>query len=483
MEYDLVVIGSSKVGIEAAEKATLLGARVALVTLTSTRIIKQQLASNCLIFQAATNLREQVNYSTWLKQNQLDCQLAIDFEAINNIVNSDLLLDNSLANLEALGVDIVWGEGEFCRLPQQAFIAGKRKLRSRNYLITIQSEFKIPTFPGIELVKCLTYPDVWQQKNLTSLGNNVAVIGNSAASLVLAQVLARLRKKVTLIVAQPRILLPEDLAAVRLIQAQLEADGVEIIPNSPVKQIKKIVDETWLQAGDKALVVDTIVFGDYRELNLTKLNLAGVGVKYDDTGITINNKLQTTNKSIYACGDSTSAFTTEMAQQQVNLALKNILLLPWFATNYALIPRVVFTTPTLVSVGLNEIEAKQNYQHQIYIVREYFKNITQSQISAQNTGWCQFILTAPGEILGCTIIGDRAEELITTVIVMMQNKIKLSNNAIRGLLKTEIATLDPSFSVILTKIVAKFYQQKLQKQPQKYRWLKTWLKLKRNFSK
>ncbi len=483
MEYDLVVIGSSKAGIEAAEKGTLLGARVALVTQSKAGCIKNNSNSNYFRLKEATTLIDRVNHSPWLLEKSFNNELAVDFNAISEVANNNLVTDNSLSKLAALGVDVIFGEGEFCRLPKQAFIVGKRRLRSRNYLIAINSYFTIPSIPGIESANCLTYHDIWQQKDLTFLGSNLAIVGTSAASLELVQVLARLGKKVTLVVAKQRILPQEELAALMVIQAQLEADDIEIITNSSVTQIKEIAGETWLQAGDKALVIDTIIFTDYKELKISGLNLAGVGVKYDSTGINVNSKLQTTNKTIYACGDCIGIFSSLIIQHQVNIALKNILLLPWFETDYSLIPRVVFTEPTLASIGMIETEARQNYGDKIYIVREYFKNITQSQISGQTTGWCQFILHPKGKILGCTIIGDRTEELISTIAVMMQNKIKLSNNPIQAILKTEITTISPSLSAILNKTALAFQQQKLQRQKKNYRWLKTWLKIKRTFGK
>ncbi|MDJ0531535.1 MAG: FAD-dependent oxidoreductase [Xenococcaceae cyanobacterium MO_207.B15] len=483
MEYDLVVIGSSKTGIEAASKATILGARVALVTQTQEEFISNNPNSNYFRLREATNLVTRLNYNAWIIQKQLNCELAVDFKAISELDSNNLGEINSLSQLAAFGADIILGEGEFCRLPKQALIVGNRQLRSRTFLIATDSNFTIPLIPGIEQVNCLTYNDVWQQKDLTSLGNNLAIVGSYASSLELAQVLRRLGKKVTLVVERERILPQEELAAVMIIQAQLEADGIEIITNSPVTQIKKIAGESWLQAGDKALVIDTVIFTEEKEFKIAGLNLAGVGVKYDDTGITVNSLLQTTNKSIYACGDSIGIFSSLMKREQINIALKNILLLPWYKIDYSLIPRVVFTQPTLVSIGMIETEARQNYGNKIYVVREYFKNVIQSPILGKTTGWCQFILTSQGEILGCTIIGDRAEELISTIMVMIQNKIKFSNNPIQALLKTEISTICPSFSAILNKVATEFHKQKLQRRKHKYRWLQTWLKIKRNFSK
>ncbi len=482
MEYDLVIIGSSQAAIEAAEKATLLGARTALVTQCQEYSINHNYHHNFLSFKEVTRLIEGIKHSPYVLPTDLKNNLKINFNAVN-IINSHIInTDNTFSKLAALGVDVIWGKGEFCRLPKQAFIVRERKLQSCCYLLAIDYNFKIPDISELELVNCLTYHDIWQQKDLRSLGNNIAVVGNSVSSLELAQLLGRLGKKVTLIVAASRILPKEELSVIMILQAQLEADGIEIITNSSITQIKKIGDETWLQAGDKALVIDTIIFAEERELNITELNLAGVGVKYNEAKIIVNNKLQTTNPSIYACGDSTGIFSLGMMQQQINTILKNILFFPWFQANYSFIPKVILTEPTLASVGIIETEARKDYGDKIYVVREYFKNIPQAKISHKTTGWCQFILNSQGVILGCTIIGDRAEELITTIAVIMRHKIKLGKNSTQALLNTKISTVTPSCSEILNKVALEFHQQKLQRHKTQNYWLKTWLKIKRNFS-
>ena len=97
------------------------------------------------------------------------------------------------------------------------------------------------------------------------------------------------------------------------------------------------------------------------------------------------------------------------------------------------------------------------------IFKEYFKTIAQAQISGQTTGWCELILRPNGQIIGCTIIGDRAEELISTIAVMMQYKIKLNRNPQSRLLQVNIPTVSPSFAEILQRVVERFYQEKLQR--------------------
>ena len=484
MEYDLVVIGISRAAIQAAEKATLLGARVALITQTTENYIDNSCENNYFSLKEATSLINKVKYNPWLFPTSSNNPLAINFNLLNRINNSHIsTIENSLSQLAILGVDVIWGKGEFCRLPKQAFIIGSRKLRSRNFLIAINSHFKTPSIPGIELIKCLTYDDLWQAEDLSSLGDKLAIFGSSILSLELAQILARIGKQVILLVDSSRILPQEELAAIMVIQAQLEADGVDIITNATVNQIREIAGETWLEAGNKALVIDAIIAQENKDFNFEELNLQGVGVQHNETGIKVNAKLQTTNASIYACGDSIGLFPDSFVEHQINIALKNILLLPRFKIDYVLTPRIVSTEPTLASIGMIETEARRQYGDKIYVVREYFKNIIKSQISGRTTGWCQFIINSQGKILGCTIVGDRAEELISTIAVIMHHKLKLSKHPIQGLLKREIITIEPSVSAILQKTAISFQKQKLQRQKNQLNWLKTWLKIKRKFSK
>jgi pyruvate/2-oxoglutarate dehydrogenase complex dihydrolipoamide dehydrogenase (E3) component len=480
-DYDLVVIGASPEGIYAAITATQLQARVALVTYNDTGYLDNGSIINHS-FNEIGRLNFQKRNDIFGVERDSSNSLFSLTEARNwgNAVHDNLIAENSLTTAATLGVDVIVGKGEFCRLPKLAFNINQRKLRSRHFLLATSSIFRIKNIDDTVAANCLTYNDFLQLPDLSTLPNRLAIVGSSPRSLELAQSLTRFGKNVTLIVSDSRILSSEDIDTSLLIQAHLEAEGIEIITNAKVTQIKEFSDSKWLQAGDRAIETDAIIFVDARQPNIEGLNLAGVEVKYNSHGILVNRKLQTTNPKIYACGDILGGYSLfSLAQYEANIALKNTLFLPLFKIDYRCLPWGIFTQPNMMRVGLTETKAKQHYGDNFYVIKEYFKSVTQGQINGITTGWCKLLVTEQGEILGCTIIGDHAAELISAIALMMQHKIQLSPNLMKGMTTVEIPYISPSFAEIWQKVTNNYYRQKLQHNPKLLSWLETWFNWRR----
>ena len=482
VDYDLVIIGSSWAGIYAAEKAAQFQARVALVTQGEDLFLANDMLVNHSISEAG-QLNYQLANSPFASASAVNSPFVSLREAADwaRGINSVMQIKNSLSRLAALGVDVIAGKGEFCRLPKLALAVAKRKLRSRNFLLATGTNF-VPTLiedsisPGY-----LSLRELWQQ-DLADLGQNIIVVGDDPTALELAQTLARFDKKVTLVAKSSRILPQEDLDVALLIQAQLEAEGIKIYSNSKVSQLKTIDAQKWLQAGDRALVADEIIIADYRQPNIAGLNLAGIDVKYDQTRVYVNHKLQTTNPNIFACGDLIGGYNLpHITSYEINLILKNTLFFPWYKTNYYSLPWAILTQPNLARVGLTEKQAKQQYGAEIYVIKEYLSDVVQAQILERTTGFCKLLVRENGEILGCSLLCDRAAELITTMALMIQHKIRLDQNPMRGLTSLSIPTIYPSMAEILQRSSNNFYQQKLQRNPKLLNCLRSWFSLRKNW--
>jgi pyruvate/2-oxoglutarate dehydrogenase complex dihydrolipoamide dehydrogenase (E3) component len=473
VDYDLVVIGSSWVGIYAAQQAVQLQARVALVTSCDDLFLPNDaLMINTLSKIGYWNDRLANNPVTKVSAR---VSLTAAKDCLNR-VTSTIQTKNSLANLAALGVDVIAGKGEFCRLPHLAFQTAHRKLRSRAFLLATGANYS--QIADRDAHDCLTLSQLWQ--NLDSLGRNIIIVGANPAALELAQTLARFDKSVTLVTAQPRILPQEESEFAFLLQAQLEAEGVKLYLNSPISQIKTIDGQKWVQAGDRALTTEQIIIADGQQPNIESLNLAGVGVKYDRQKVFVNRKLQTSNPHIYACGDLLGGYSLpNIARYEVNLILKNTLFFPWYRVNYLPLPWVISTQPPFARVGLTTSQAQQQYGNDLYIVTEYFNDLERSLITNCTTGMCKVLIRENGEIVGCSLIGDRAEELITAIALMMQHKIKLERNPMRGLTSLSLPTTYLSQSEIWQRVGNNYYQQKLKRNPSLLNRLRSWFSLRK----
>ena len=477
VDYDLVIIGSSYEGIYAAKTAAELQARVALVTQGENYFLPNHTLVNHSMGEIG-----RLNYQLGNNPFATASKTKLPYVSLSEAgdwaknVNSTVQTYNSLSSLAALGVDVIVGKGEFCRLPQLAFNVANRSLRSRNFLLATGTNL----VPNLNSNKdYLTLRDL-AYRDLSNLGQEIIVVGGDPTALELAQTLARFEKQVTLVVGQQRILPQEDLDIAILVQAQLEAEGVKIYTNSHVSQIRTIEERKWLQAGDRALSAREIIIADYRQPNVAGLNLAGVDVKYDNERVYVNQKLQTSNPNIYACGGIIGGYCLpNIAQYEANIVLKNTLFIPWYKTNYYALPWAILTQPNLARVGLTQQQAKRQFGENVYTVKQHFNCVTQARILDRTTGVCKLIVRENGEILGCSLVGDRAGELITIISLMMQHKIKLEQNPMRGLTTRSIPTIYPTMAEILQQACHDFYLQKLQRNPNLFNRLRTWFSIRK----
>ena len=474
VDYDLVVVGSSLAGMYAAKKAVQLQARVALVTQSDRAYLSDD---NLFNYSLGTigRFKNLLENNFWGSTDEIVSSLSLT-QADNWIENTNIAVQNinSLSNLAALGVDVVVGKGKFCKSPHLELQVKQRKLRSHRFLLATGTNC-VPNFVVEDnaLNSYITLKDLNERK-LSSLPTSIIIIGSNPTALELAQNLIVFGKEVTLIVEQSRILPQEDNDISIFVQAQLEAIGVNIFTKSAVSQIKVINRKKWLQAGDLALSADEIIIADSQQPNIAGLNLAGIDVKYNNRQVYVNEKLETTNKNIYACGDLIGGYCLpNVAQYEVNIVLKNALFLPWYKVKYHTVPWAILTHPSLARVGLNEKQARHKYE-KLYVIRQYFDDVVSVKTSNYDLGMCKLLVGERGNILGCSIFSDRASELITIPALMMQHKIKLDRNPMRGLTTVSIPHVYPSMTEILEQAINSFYQQKMQSNPKLLNRLRSW---------
>lgn len=479
VEYDLVVIGDSFEGIYAARAAVEFNARVALVvsdTLNSTGsaevIYSRTLARESQAWQQGENAVQ------WGLEGKAAIATLSEWDAIAlaREVIATLAAENSLEMLAALGVDIVIGRGEFCRLPQQALIVENRRLRSRAYLLATGSVPVVPAIEGLTEIGYLTPTDLWQLKNQTALPDSIAILGGSPIAIELAQSLRRLGKEISLVIESDRLLPAEDAEASRWLQAQLEAEGVRLFTRAPITQARKIDRKKWVQAGNKAIEADEILWAGEPVPDVGGLNLEGVGVTLRSHHLEVNEKLQTSNPRIYACGSLLGGYPLlHVAQYEASIAAKNALFWPAFKVDYRCIPRAIFTEPNLARVGMSEVQARQCYGDDAIAVRQYYKQVPQALVLEETTGFCKFVLHVNGEILGAHLVGHQAAESIAIAALAMQNRLKIG-----AMLK--FSYISPTLSEIVHQVALEWQRDRLQRHSFLQVLRKSWFRTLRNGS-
>ncbi|MBW4633240.1 MAG: NAD(P)/FAD-dependent oxidoreductase [Iphinoe sp. HA4291-MV1] len=500
IDYDVVIIGGSLAARYAAKRASQLRAKVALVEPITNGAFNFVNAPYEFIYHHAlghtSNLAKQLGDAALLglhtscADTKEKCQISVDMHQAMlyaHSVVSNLQEEHSLPVLAALGVDVIVGNGQFQSSPHLSFAVNERlgfspppfgrSLCARTYLLATGSRPAIPEIEGLQRTGFLTISQIWQSLNSSTPPKQWVILGGVPQSIELAQTLARFGYDVTLVVEHRNLLPNVDSEIAQLLCSLLEAEGVRVFIKTLITQVRKIEDKKWLQVGDKAIETDEIVVATAQQPNIESLNLAAVDVKWNQRRLLVNNKLQTTNPRIWACGDVIGGFElANIANYEARIALQNALFFPRLKVNYRHIPWAVFTNPMFAQVGLTEAQAKRQYSSdEVMILRQFFKTLCAAQIRDETTGICKLIVLRNGEILGASVLGAQATELINVIALAIAQKIKVN-------LLENLAPLYPSFSEIFEQIVREWKQQKLNSNIAWQDWLESFFHFRRNWN-
>jgi pyruvate/2-oxoglutarate dehydrogenase complex dihydrolipoamide dehydrogenase (E3) component len=462
LEYDLVIIGATAAARVAAIEAVNLQARVALVL---PQLADEQLHPQRDFYPYAL---ARIANTHRIERTRLQQPTSYPWKYAEAAIDR---LDRQLSNsvLAAMGVDTIVGMGEFCRRPQLAFNVENRSLRARAYLIATGTISHYPLIPGIQAAGYMVLD------RLPSLVDRQiplrwAIIGSESVGVELAQTLAKLGCRVSLIVETERILPYEDPDLANLIQAQLEADGVEIYLETIVTNVETENRAKLVTLGDETIAVDEIFIALPDRPRLESFNLLGVGVDYTEKGISIDNKLQTSNERIYACGGVCGNVlggyhSQSLTEYEAKIAVRNALSRRKTKVDYNSyqnLPWAVYTDPPLARVGMTLSTATNSDRGDRIVLQSYLKDSPQAILSGINSGFCQVIVTPTGRILGAEIFGQNAPELIQIFAIAIHNQLKIAD-------LTAVPCLSPSYTEFIYQTAQEWHTYQRQRR-QKFTW-------------
>lgn len=424
VEYDVVIIGGGSGGLVVASAAAQLNAKVALVE-------KDRLGGDCLWFGCvpsksllhASRVAHEVKNSSrfGIYSTPPDIQFSEATGYVQQVI-SNIQPNDSPERFENLGVEVIFGEGEF--KDENTFTVNGRDLKARAFVVSTGSRPKVPPIEGIEQAGFLTNEQVFSLKDRPE---SLAVIGAGPIGCELGQAFHRLGSQVTLISSRDPILPKEDPEAALIVEQQIEADGINLVRGKRAQKVEVIDGKKHLWVGDEKVVVDEILVSSGRVPNVGSLNLEAAGVQYNDKGLVVNQKLQTSNKRIYACGDVIGGYQfTHVAGYEAGIVVQNALFFPSAKTDYRVIPWATFTEPELARVGLTEQQARERYGNEFEVLKQEFADVDRAQAEGATAGFAKLITTPKGQILGAHLVGPSAGELIHEVILAMKNQLPVS---------------------------------------------------------
>ena len=429
-ECNVVVIGAGSAGLVTAYIAAAVKAKVTLIE-------KHRMGGDCLYTGCVPSkaLIRSAKFIAHVKRaHEFGVRTAsatYDFGEIMQRVERVIKAvepHDSVERYSGLGVECLQGEAKIVT-PWSVEVktaSGTQTLTTRSIVIAAGARPFVPPIPGIEEVGYYTSDTVW---NLRALPKRLMVLGGGPIGSELTQCFARFGSQVTQVEMLPRILIREDPEISERVTERFRAEGINVLVGHKARQFV-------IEDGEKVLVCehdgnevripfDALLCAVGRVANTTGYGLEELGIPLARTRtVETNEYLQTLYPNIYACGDVAGPFQfTHTAAHQAWYAAVNALFGDFrkFKADYSVIPWATFTDPEVARVGLNEIEAKEKgvpYEVTVFDLAELDRAIADEEAHGMVK-----VLTVPGmdKILGCTIVGEHAGDLIAEYVAAMRH--------------------------------------------------------------
>ncbi|WP_415753955.1 FAD-dependent oxidoreductase [Pseudomonas leptonychotis] len=432
-DRNLVVIGAGAGGLVSSYIAAAVKAKVSLIE-------KHQMGGDCLNTGCVPSkaLLRSAKLANELKKGEAlgftGVQGTVDFPAVMQRIQrviADIEPHDSVERYTDLGVDVIQGEAKILT-PWTVEVNGQT-LSSRNLIIAAGARPFVPDIPGLEQIRAYTSDSIW---TLREQPRWLLVLGGGPIGCELAQAFQRLGSQVIQVERGGRLLPREDANASEAVMASLRADGVDLRLQHQAERFEVVDGEPRmiarnLETGEPVTIAfDCLLLALGRKANVSGYGAEELGLTVRDNGtLETDEYLATRFPNIFAVGDVTGPYQfTHVAAHQAWYAAVNALFSGFkrFKADYRVIPHCTFTDPEVARVGLSEGEAQA--QNTAYEVTRYgIDDLDRAIADEAAHGYVQ-VLTEPGKdrILGVTIVGEHAGELLTEYVLAMKYNMGLN---------------------------------------------------------
>ncbi len=429
IKTDLCVIGAGSGGLSVAAGASQMGAATVLIE-------KGKMGGDCLNYgcvpskallaagHAVENIRKAQQFGISAGVPKVDAQKV--FTHVHNVIGA-IAPNDSVERFEGLGVHVIQGTARFVS-PTEVKV-NDTLVEAKRFVISTGSSAAVPPIAGLEDVPFFTNENIFNQTNLP---DHLIVIGGGPIGIEMAQAHRHLGCTVTLL-EMFSIMPKDDPELVDIVRTRLLKDGLVLKEGIKVKSITKSsagVAVTIEEDGEeKQLEGSHLLIAAGRRPNVKGLDLEQAGIAYSPKGIQVDPRLRTSNKKVFAIGDVTGGMQfTHVAGYQAGIVIRNILFKLPAKVDHSTVPWVTYTDPELAQVGLSEEMARKK-GHNINILRWSFGENDRAQAELKTDGMVKVITTKKGKILGASIVGPHAGELIQTWVLALSNKMKIGQMA------------------------------------------------------
>lgn len=428
-KYNLVVIGAGTAGLVAAAGAAGLGAKVALIE-------RSLMGGDCLNVgcvpskaiiasaHAAAAVRDAGDFGVNVPDG-VEIDFAKAMERMRRL-RAGISPHDSVKRFSELGIDVYLGGGKFTG--HDTIEVDGQELQFTKAVIATGARASAPPIPGLDDVDFLTNETLF---SLTELPKHIGIVGAGPIGCEMAQTFARLGSKVTLFETMSGVLSREDPDAGKVVQKELEKDGVHVLCCGENLDLSKGADglikcDVDAKGTHHTVEVDRLLIAVGRAPNVEGLGLGVAGVEHNRFGVVVNDKLQTANKRIYAAGDICSAFKfTHAADFMARTVIRNALFGGNAKVSSLIIPWCTYTSPEVAHVGLGW-QSLEEQADEIDTYKVEMSGVDRAILESDTDGFVK-IHTKKGsdKIIAATIVAKNAGDLISQISQAMTARVGL----------------------------------------------------------
>jgi pyruvate/2-oxoglutarate dehydrogenase complex dihydrolipoamide dehydrogenase (E3) component len=430
LKPDICVIGAGSGGLTVAAAAAAFGVDVVLIE-------KAKMGGDCLNYGcvpskallAAAKRRKLVETASAFGIDTGEAR--VSFAKVNDHVRSVIAAiapNDSVERFTAMGVNVIKGTARF--IDRNTVEAGGRQIRARRFVIATGSSPFVPPIPGLDDTGYFTNETIFE--NRTRI-NHLVVIGGGPIGIEMAQAHHRLGSKVT-VVEGMKALGKDDPELTAIVLDRLRQDGITILEDTKVERVERRgktgVKVVASRNGDTIEIDGSdILVATGRKPNIDNLGLDAAGIRTNRQGIETKKDLRTSNRRVYAIGDVAGGLQfTHVAGYHAGLVLRGILFRLRAVPNKTAVPWATYCDPELAHVGLDEKAARTRHKH-IRILRWPYSENDRAVAEHQTTGLIKIVTDRKGRILGASIAGANAGEMINLWSLAVSKRMKVSDIA------------------------------------------------------
>jgi pyruvate/2-oxoglutarate dehydrogenase complex dihydrolipoamide dehydrogenase (E3) component len=426
LEYDLVAIGGGTAGLVTGAGAAYLGANAAIVEKTA-------LGGDCLwtgcvpskaLIAAATVAHEMRTAGRWGLVEHAPLHSFGEVMERMRAARATVAHHDDPERFRKMGVDVLEGAARFLE-PGLLDVEGVGRVRARRIVIATGAGPAVPPIPGLREAGFLTNESAFDQNELPA---TIAILGGGPIGLEFAQIYARLGARVTVIERDPDVLPGEDPDVARAIRALLAGEGIRFAVGTSVERVERSSDgKALFAAGGERFEAAEIFVATGRRPGTDGLELERAGVELDHGAVRVDAHLRTSAKGVWAAGDVAGGLQfTHVAEYMAKTVLQNALLPLKKKADFSGVPRVTYTDPEVAHVGLGQGEAEERGGRTF---RYDFGDLDRAIADGRTEGFVKITADRKGGIMGATIVGSGAGELIFPLVLARRNGIPLSKIA------------------------------------------------------